>query len=98
MSPNSSDASKVLGEFKDVLASVEDFLQAAATQSGERLAQARDNMERVARAARETITDAEDSAKAAIEATERSIREHPWTAVSVSAGIGLILGLLLRRR
>jgi ElaB/YqjD/DUF883 family membrane-anchored ribosome-binding protein len=26
------------------------------------------------------------------------VREHPWTAVAVAAGVGLIVGILLGRR
>ncbi len=98
MNAFSTDPSRILEEFKDVLASAEEFIHAAATQSGEKLAQARANMERVVRAARDTVEQAQDSAKAAAAATEQTIKEHPWTAVSVSAGVGFLVGLLIARR
>jgi len=98
MNHSSSETNRVLGEFREVLASVEDFIHAAASQSGEKLERARANLERVAHAGREALERAEESGKAAVEATERSIKEHPWTAVSVSAGVGFLIGLLIGRR
>jgi ElaB/YqjD/DUF883 family membrane-anchored ribosome-binding protein len=98
MSHSSSETGRTLGEFKEVLASVEEFIHAAASQSGEKLEKARANLERVTRAGREALERAEESGRAAVEATEVSIKEHPWTAVAVSAGVGLLLGLLISRR
>jgi len=98
MSSSSSETGRILEEFKDVLGAVEDFIHAAASQSGEKLEKARVNMERVARAGREALEHAEESGRAAVEATERSIKDHPWTAVSISVGAGFLLGLLVGRR
>jgi ElaB/YqjD/DUF883 family membrane-anchored ribosome-binding protein len=38
-----------------------------------------------------------DKSKEAAQATEAYVRENPWNAVGIAAGIGLILGLLIRR-
>jgi len=29
---------------------------------------------------------------------DEQVREHPWTAVGVAAGVGLVLGILLGRK
>ncbi|MFI5399516.1 MAG: YqjD family protein [SAR324 cluster bacterium] len=54
------------------------------------------------KAARERLAQLEDLAvqrtQAAVKATDTYVRAHPWHAVGIAAGIGLILGLLLRRR
>lgn len=93
---------KLLSELKAVLASAEDFVQEASSQSGETLGAARARMESILKKARERVEDAEDAlaatAKEAVESTERSIKDHPWSAVSVSAGIGLLIGILIGRR
>ena len=55
--------------------------------------------------ARQTVTDmSREAQRAATEwtgqarsATEAYVRENPWNAVGIAAGIGFIIGLLLRR-
>ena len=42
----------------------------------------------------EVITKAKTTATAA----DAYIRENPWTAIGVSTGIGLVIGLLIGRR
>lgn len=93
---------RLLDELRSVLHSAEEFAHAASSQSGDKLAIARDKMEATLRNARERLGAAEDavaaSAKEAVATTERSIKDHPWSAVSISAGIGLLVGILIGRR
>ena len=39
-----------------------------------------------------------DKTKEAARATDEYVHDHPWTTVGVAAGVGLVIGLLLRRR
>ena len=39
-----------------------------------------------------------DKTKQAARSTDEYVHEHPWKAVGVAAGIGLIIGLLIGRR
>ncbi len=39
-----------------------------------------------------------DKTRNAAETTDAYVRENPWTAIGAAAGIGVIIGLLLRRR
>ncbi len=93
---------RLLADLKSVVSQAEEFVQAATTQSGEKLTIARAKMEAGLQAAREKLDDAEANvvakAKEAVDTTERSIKDHPWGAVSVSAGIGLLVGILIGRR
>jgi ElaB/YqjD/DUF883 family membrane-anchored ribosome-binding protein len=54
------------------------------------------------KAARERLEALEDTvlsrAQAAFKATDAYVRANPWPAVGIAAGIGLLIGLLLRRR
>jgi ElaB/YqjD/DUF883 family membrane-anchored ribosome-binding protein len=43
---------------------------------------------------RETAGDAEPKMRE----LEARIREHPWAAVGIAAGVGLIVGMLLSRK
>ncbi len=48
--------------------------------------------------ARESVTGARERAQPVVEATQEYIGGHPWQTVAVSAGFGLVVGLLLGRR
>jgi ElaB/YqjD/DUF883 family membrane-anchored ribosome-binding protein len=48
--------------------------------------------------AHELQTVAVEKGKEAAQTTDEFVRENPWKAVAISAGIGLALGLLISRR
>ncbi|KJZ33483.1 DUF883 family protein [Pseudomonas sp. B21-040] len=48
--------------------------------------------------ARDSVSRARDRAQPAVDATETYIGGHPWQTVAISAGFGLVVGLLLGRR
>jgi ElaB/YqjD/DUF883 family membrane-anchored ribosome-binding protein len=41
---------------------------------------------------------AESSVKSGVAHTETQIKENPWAAVGIAAGVGVLLGLLINRR
>jgi ElaB/YqjD/DUF883 family membrane-anchored ribosome-binding protein len=86
---------KLATDVKVLTGDIEELIKATAAQSGEKLAAAR-------RRVQTAIADAGDAAvirgKEAAEATDRYIHDNPWTAVGVSAAIGILLGLLIGRR
>ena len=54
------------------------------------------------KAARERLELLEDlvaqRTQATVKAADAYVRQHPWQVVGIAAGIGLLIGLLLRRR
>ncbi|MEC4723618.1 DUF883 family protein [Noviherbaspirillum sp. CPCC 100848] len=48
--------------------------------------------------AQEVQVIAMEKGKVAAQTTDDLVREHPWQAVGVAAGAGLLIGLLLSRR
>ncbi len=44
-----------------------------------------------------TVHEAGALGKAASRLADQTVREHPWRAIGAAAGIGLLIGLLLRR-
>jgi ElaB/YqjD/DUF883 family membrane-anchored ribosome-binding protein len=79
-----------------------DDLAARAGEVRERLRQALETVEASARAGRAEVLGAASAAQRSLEdelaEAERKIRENPLGAVLVAAGVGLVLGLLIRRR
>lgn len=88
-------AEKLVADVKILTADVEELMRATAAQSGEKIAAARARLE-------VALADARESAvlhgRAAVESTDRYVRENSWTAVGIAAGVGLLLGLLIGRR
>jgi ElaB/YqjD/DUF883 family membrane-anchored ribosome-binding protein len=82
---------KLMHELKNVVGDAEDLLKATASQGGEHIARIRARAEESVRTARARMKDSG-------EMLDDQVREHPWTAVGIAAGAGLLLGILLGRK
>lgn len=101
---NATDVTKekLISDFKVVVADAEALLKASAGQGGEALAAVRARVQESLAVAKEKMHDAEEEllakTKAAAKATDEYVHDHPWHAVGVAAGIGLVVGMLIGRR
>jgi len=86
-----SVSDNLLDDLRAVIAGAEELLRATADQGGARVEEVRARTEETLRAARARL---EDTGRR----LDDQVREHPWTAVGVAAGIGLIVGVLLGRK
>jgi ElaB/YqjD/DUF883 family membrane-anchored ribosome-binding protein len=95
-------ADKLIEDLHTVVRDAEDLLKATASQAGEKIQQARARAEESVRQAKERLAGLEDEALAQARAVandaDKYVREKPWQAVGIAAGIGLVLGLLIGRR
>jgi ElaB/YqjD/DUF883 family membrane-anchored ribosome-binding protein len=82
---------KLMDELRDVVAAAEELLRATAGEHGERVEEVRARAEESLRVARERLEGVGDR-------LNDQVREHPWTAVGIAAGIGLVVGILLGRK
>jgi len=93
---------KLVADLKVLIADSEDLLRASAGQAGEKLAAARERVQASLATAKVKMADAErvvvEKTKVAAAATDDYVHDHPWRAVGIAAGAGLILGLLIGRR
>ncbi len=87
---------------KHMVDEAEQLLKSAQGAGSEKFNAARDKFETQLRHARAELADLEDkavyNAKRAARATDQAVHEHPYTAMTVSAAVGLLLGLLIARR
>ncbi|OGQ48930.1 MAG: hypothetical protein A3I10_08340 [Deltaproteobacteria bacterium RIFCSPLOWO2_02_FULL_57_26] len=92
---------KLISDFKILAGDAEELLKATANQAGERVAAARKRIEQSLEEGKKTFSEAEtafvDKTKEMAKTADDYVRQNPWNAVGVAAGIGLVLGLLLRR-
>jgi ElaB/YqjD/DUF883 family membrane-anchored ribosome-binding protein len=82
---------KLMDELRAVVAAAEELLKATAGEHGERVDEIRARAEESLRAARERLEGVGGR-------LNDEVRAHPWAAVGIAAGIGLVLGILLGRR
>jgi ElaB/YqjD/DUF883 family membrane-anchored ribosome-binding protein len=93
---------KLVTDFKLVVADAEELLRLTANQAGDKAAELRARVQDHLVSAKQKLADADaalrDNAKAMARATDDYVRDNPWRAVGVAAGVGLIVGLLIGRR
>ena len=93
---------QLVSDIKSVISEAEEMLSATADQAGEKATKLRDRIQARLREAKVRLIDAEallvTKTKAAARATDDYVRESPWTAVGVAAGVGLLVGLIIGRR
>ncbi len=94
-------ADKLVSDLKALIGDAEELLKATANQAGEQVAAVRRRIEESLKEGKQTLSDAEDilfeKTKDAAEAASDYVQKNPWSAVGIAAGVGLVLGLLIRR-
>jgi ElaB/YqjD/DUF883 family membrane-anchored ribosome-binding protein len=92
---------KLMGDLKALIGDAEELLKATASQAGEKVAAARQKIEQSLIEGKKALADAEkiviERSKEYADVADDYVRENPWSAVGIAAGVGLILGLLMRR-
>lgn len=89
---------KLLQDLKAVVQDGEALLKAGAQDLSERGRAARERLAAALEVAKETRRKLEERAVAGAKATDRAIREHPYQAVGVAFGVGVLLGILFNRK
>jgi ElaB/YqjD/DUF883 family membrane-anchored ribosome-binding protein len=84
-------ANKFMDELRSVIADAEELLRVTADQAGPKVQEVRARAEESLRNAREHLHGAGRE-------LDTQVREHPWAAVGIAAGIGLIVGILMSRK
>ena len=99
-SPNLS--SEMESDVSRAISGAEDMLAQAAASTGEKAAELRGRALEQLKALRDRLHDAQAAAlrqsKAAARATDDYVHDHPWRAIGVAAGVGVLIGLLIGRR
>jgi ElaB/YqjD/DUF883 family membrane-anchored ribosome-binding protein len=93
---------KLVQDLKIVISDAEELLRATASTAGEKVVAAREKVQDSLQRAKVKLAEVEDviidSGKQAARATDEYVRDNPWRAVGIAAGIGVIIGMLISRR
>jgi ElaB/YqjD/DUF883 family membrane-anchored ribosome-binding protein len=85
------NTTRIMDELRAAFADAEELLRATAGEAGPRVQEVRERAEQSLR-----------NAKAHLEGAGRDldamVRENPWAAIGIAAGVGLVVGVLLSRK
>lgn len=97
-----ASADRLMSDLRAVLEDAEALLSATAGQAGEKIQRARERATETVRVARERLSGAQEEvvkhAKKAAKETDTYVRDNPWQAVGIAAGVAFIIGVLVSRR
>lgn len=95
-------ASQLIDDLTAVIRDAESLLRATAAQTGDKVEEIRERAQESVRQAKERLAVIEDQAlehaRALAGDADEYVRDNPWHAVGIAAGVGLVLGMLLSRR
>jgi ElaB/YqjD/DUF883 family membrane-anchored ribosome-binding protein len=93
---------RVMADFKMLASDAEDLLRATAGDLGDKAKEARTRLTAGLERAKSTLADWQtqgmESAQAAAKKVDETVRTHPYESLGVAFGVGLLVGVLLRRR
>src|SRR5262245_18951429 len=100
MDGETTSKDRLVGDLKNLVADAEELLNATASQAGEKVAEAGQKIEQSLIEGKKPLADAERTllkkSKEAAELADDCVRDSPWSAVGIAAGVGLVLELLIR--
>ncbi|WP_248796765.1 DUF883 family protein [Pseudomonas sp. MWU13-2105] len=89
---------QAFSELQALIQDSEKLLEESASLVGEESASLRAQVRQKLKQALNSVAHVRESTQPVVEATETYIGGHPWQTVAISAGFGLVVGLLLGRR
>ena len=93
---------QLIGEFKALMADAEALIKATEGHADGAIGSIRSKALETIAGAKESLAGVEgqlaDKAKAAAVSADDFVHRNPWEAVGVAAGLGLLIGLFIRRR
>ena len=102
VSTHGEDGQGVADALQGVVNEASELLKSAGRNGGEQMESLRKRLESQLRRARIELAafheSATDNAKRAARATDEAVHEHPYAAMGVAAGVGVLLGMLIARR
>lgn len=97
-----SNIKTVRNDMKTLLKDAQDLFREAASMTGVKADELRGKGQALLDAAmakaQEVQVAAIDTGKEIAQSTDDFVHEHPWKAVAIAAGAGLVLGVLIARR
>ena len=92
----------LMNDLRTVAADAEELLRATTSQAGAEVAAARARIQESLKVIKERVMVGEkiliERGKQAAKFTDQYVHESPWKAAGISAGVGVLVGILIARR
>jgi ElaB/YqjD/DUF883 family membrane-anchored ribosome-binding protein len=93
---------KLMADLRLVVTDAEELLHATANQVDGGTVSTRARIQENLQAVKDNLINAEtalvEGTRQAAETTEQYVQNNPWKSIGISAGVGLLVGILLARR
>lgn len=96
-SETSASHDSTIDEIKALLAEAENVIASTGDRAGDEIASLKERLRSAIDRSRDTANKAVQMAKQGCSQADEAIHTHPYVAVGVAAGVGLLLGALLTR-
>jgi ElaB/YqjD/DUF883 family membrane-anchored ribosome-binding protein len=97
-----SNVKTVRNDMKTLMKDAQDLFREATSATGEKADELRAKglgmLETAMTKAQEVQTAALETGKEVVESADDFVKENPWKAVAISAGVGLLVGMLISRK
>ena len=98
----SNNIKTVRNDMKTLVKDAQDLLREASLATGEKAEELRNRGLEMLDAAMEKAQQIQavalEKGKEAVQTTDEFVHDHPWKAVGIAAGVGLLVGMLIARR
>jgi ElaB/YqjD/DUF883 family membrane-anchored ribosome-binding protein len=93
---------RMLADLSAIMADTEALLQATAADASDQAKATRARLTEALNKARATFEEFKneqiDAAKAALTKADQTVRAHPYESLAIAFGVGLLVGVILRRK
>lgn len=101
MDKTSETRDKLMSDLRTVIRDTEELLSHTGQHAGEGFAVAKAKLEASLKTAKEEFIRVEETViaktKEVAVSTDEYVHKHPWQAVGISAAVGVLLGMLIRK-
>lgn len=99
---NADLTQKLISDYKVMLADAEALVKAVASQSADKIADARTQMQQALLELKPRLANTEavlrDKTRIAVSKADEYVHHNPWMAMGAAASIGVVIGMLISRR
>jgi ElaB/YqjD/DUF883 family membrane-anchored ribosome-binding protein len=101
--PAVEDKTRTLArDFQHVVTDTQELLETMGNEGSAKVAEVRKRVQASIDSARTQLSELQasvtESARVAVKTTDQYVRDNPWSAVGIGAGVGVVLGYLIARR
>lgn len=93
-----TNSERLVGDLKNVVHDAQDILRDKAEGVTEKARAARERLMSAVEAAKACCENLEAKAVAGAKATDKVLRNHPYQAIGIALGVGVLVGYLIKRK